>query len=157
MTPAERARQIDKEVFAAESAAIRKRAFEYVRQRRLEDRARASTWLGRAEPAAKFNPVFTSKPKQEVERKPHASAHLFTHDGKTLTLKEWAAITGISSLSLRSRIANGWTIHDTLTVPIKAMGKRMHRGVVSNLPASLGTGGVSTLQESTNITFSRED
>ncbi|QND20393.1 hypothetical protein HB774_09945 [Rhizobium leguminosarum bv. viciae] len=160
MTPAELARQIDKEEFAAECAAVRQRAFVFLAQRHHAELARTALWLGREAPAAKFNPVFTLKPKKVVapkESKPRATAHRFTHDGQTLTLKEWAAITGISAMSLRSRITNGWTIHDALTVPVKPVGKRMHRGVSFNFAPFEGTGAGSTAQENPNITFSGND
>jgi hypothetical protein len=157
MSPAERARQIDKEEFAAECAAIRQRALFAVEERRIAERMRASSWLTRTAPSGKFNPVSGNSEKANRPKQPHPSAHRFTHDGRTLTLKEWADVTGISSLSLRSRLANGWSIGETLTVPVKMTGKRTHRGVSSNFIRLEGTGAGSTAQESPNITFSGID
>lgn len=42
---------------------------------------------------------------------------LFTHDGKTLTIRQWAAITGIGRRALFARIKRGWSIKRALTAP----------------------------------------
>lgn len=40
------------------------------------------------------------------------------HDGKTLTIEEWAAVTGIKPDTLRGRLRRGWTLAKTLTEPV---------------------------------------
>src|SRR5438046_741186 len=48
---------------------------------------------------------------------PHPARKL-THDGKTLTLKEWAKITGLNVETIRSRIDHlGFSVADALTLP----------------------------------------
>jgi hypothetical protein len=46
------------------------------------------------------------------------SAFTFTHDGKTLTLREWAESVGISENVLRGRLRYGWEFADALNRPI---------------------------------------
>lgn len=47
--------------------------------------------------------------------------HLITFIGKTQTLQQWSEETGIARETLSSRIRRGWTIPQTLSVPIRAM------------------------------------
>ncbi len=43
---------------------------------------------------------------------------LYTHDGKSLSIKEWSAITGIPKATIESRINHyGWTIERALSTP----------------------------------------
>jgi len=44
-------------------------------------------------------------------------------DGKTLTMKEWADITGVNYACLRSRILLGWTVEMALCTPIMTPSK----------------------------------
>lgn len=149
MTPAERARQIDKEEFAAECAAIRQRAFAYVARRRQDARASIDCWLGRPAPAVMFNPGAPITPKRPTGKRTGPgfghNAKRYDFNGYTRTLDEWAEVTGISRHTIRSRLSNGWTIDRALTATINEAGKRMHKarrpGVVCDLSASLGTGG----------------
>ncbi len=43
--------------------------------------------------------------------------HKLTHNSLTLCIAEWSRRTGISSPTIRERIARGWTVKDALTVP----------------------------------------
>lgn len=47
-------------------------------------------------------------------------ARRFEHNGRCLTLAEWSEVTGISYATLRGRLASGWSLEDTLTVPLQA-------------------------------------
>lgn len=69
-----------------------------------------------------------------------------TIDGTSKTLHEWADHAGIKYNALIARIHKGRSLAEAV-----AMG----RGVVSDLPAPIGTGGGSTVQESTDIGFSK--
>lgn len=42
-----------------------------------------------------------------------------TYKGKTLTFREWSEITGIAIKTLRRRRDRGWTVKETLEVPVK--------------------------------------
>lgn len=44
---------------------------------------------------------------------------LLEHLGKTHTITEWAAMTGLNRLTLSSRIKAGWTVERALTTPAK--------------------------------------
>lgn len=48
----------------------------------------------------------------------HASTTTYTHDGRTLTLRGWSEVTGISPMALRGRLALGWSVERTLTTPV---------------------------------------
>jgi hypothetical protein len=45
--------------------------------------------------------------------------HFLTLDGVTRTEAEWSAITGIGRSTICMRIKAGWSVRDTLTVPVK--------------------------------------
>lgn len=70
---------------------------------------------------------------------------LHTINGVSKTLAEWADYAGIKYNTLIARIVAGRSLAEAVA---------MSRGVVSNLPASVGTGGGSAVQESTNIGIS---
>ncbi len=44
-----------------------------------------------------------------------------THNGKTLTVAQWSDITGIKYGTIHARVRYGWSIHKTLTTPVKTM------------------------------------
>ncbi|WP_202659142.1 hypothetical protein [Fuscibacter oryzae] len=54
--------------------------------------------------------VAPPKPKDKPEPK------LITHNGETLTLKEWSDRTGIGQPTLTNRMNAGWTVADALTI-----------------------------------------
>lgn len=155
MTPAERARIIDKEEFAAECAAVRQRAHNYVELRRHEARCEIANWLGREAPKQTFRSYPNVRPSlSENFRRP---AKMWLAFGKEQSLAEWAKEYGILAGTIRTRLKHGWTLENALRVPPAQMGKRVHRhkpGVVSNLSALTGTGAGGTAQEMPNITFS---
>ncbi|MER9586539.1 hypothetical protein [Mesorhizobium sp. M0276] len=66
-------------------------------------------------------------------------------NGVSKTLAEWADYAGIKYNTLIARIVAGRSLAEAVA---------MSRGVPSDLPASVGTGGGSTVQESTNIGIS---
>lgn len=44
----------------------------------------------------------------------------WTHDGRSLTIAEWAEVTGIKSGTLGMRVnVYGWTIERALTTPVR--------------------------------------
>ncbi len=84
--------------------------------------------------------------------KPANTIKLYTHDGKTLTISQWAEVTGLPHRTIRSRLSLGWSLEDTLTKSRKHSNRTP--GVVSNCPKEKGTGAGSTAQETPNISFS---
>ena len=47
-----------------------------------------------------------------------SNSRVLTHDGKTLTVSQWARVIGINEGSIRRRLERGWSIHDALTKPL---------------------------------------
>lgn len=143
MTPAERARQIDKEEFEAECTAIRQRAFAYAEQCRAEARSQAREWIT-GKPAVVVSFSRSGRPE-----------HAHTVNGAVRTLKQWAKHLGISKVTLLRRRRELGSLEAAI-----AMGgpqRRRHApGVVSNFAPSKGTGAGSTAQETPNLTFSQE-
>lgn len=92
MTPAERARLIEKQEFEAEAKAIRQRALAYAKQRRKQERARikAITSEKPSEP----------KPVLRIGKQ----AKPFTHNGESRTTEQWAKHLGIAIGTMRWRI-----------------------------------------------------
>lgn len=55
--------------------------------------------------------------KYHKERKIHATSRVLTHDGKTMTVSQWARHLNISHEVLRSRVKYGWDTARILTTP----------------------------------------
>lgn len=92
MTIAERARQIDKEEFAAESKAAIERALAYAQKRRDSERRKMNLYLGRPEDAASLiKPVL-------------AVAHKHVFEGSAKTFSEWACHLGLTTSALHARV-----------------------------------------------------
>jgi len=75
---------------------------------------------------------------------------LHTFNGTRFTIGELAEMSGVPSGTLYQRLRKGWTVEQAVSLPTLA---QRRRGVVSNLPGPMGTGGGSTAQETPNITF----
>lgn len=66
-------------------------------------------------------------------------AALITHDGRTLSVTEWATITGLSRATIFTRLFNGWSPDKALSTPPapsgrgapKARNRRIIRRIVS--------------------------
>lgn len=80
--------------------------------------------------------------------------HYYNAYGRTLTLREWSEVVGISKGALDARLRYGWTIEQTLSVPTP--GQR-RRGVVSNIEGYEGTGAGGFAQDMSNITSTKKD
>lgn len=93
MTPAERARQIDKEEFKAASNAALQKALAYSAHVKKLERMKARAWIGLPEPET------AQISKQPIRRQPN----LITYDGKQRTLQEWAEHLGVSPSALLQR------------------------------------------------------
>lgn len=105
MTPQERARQIDQEEFAAESAAALQRALDCAAARRAEERAKFEKWLGKA-----ANPAKTTKRKGGATRRPPitkvenpAVAKTYLFRGGSYTVCEIARMSGMSKPAVYMR------------------------------------------------------
>lgn len=92
MTPAERARLIEKQEFEAEAKALRERALAYAEQCRKRERPqiKASTKNKPNGPKVTFRVGRTPKP--------------YTYNGETRTITQWASYLGISGITMRGRI-----------------------------------------------------
>jgi hypothetical protein len=60
-------------------------------------------------------------------------AHLYTHDGRTLTIKEWAERTGISRSYLTKRLRLGMPIAEAIA-PVPKQRTYTHAGETKTLP-----------------------
>lgn len=149
MTPAERARHIDREEFAAECAAIRQRAYQRFGIAPQRE-ARVERWIKRKEPKRSTKPQYVRKAVQKASRAHAANAKLYTAFGHTRTLKEWASETGMSANTILNRLNMGWTLEDALT---RAVQEHRKPGVVLDFAPSEGTGAGSTAQETLNLSF----
>lgn len=78
-------------------------------------------------------------------------AKTVSYGGRSLTIHEWAKLTGIPHNTLRVRLDRGWTVEQALSLPTP---EQRNRGVVSNLPCIAGTGGGSVAQDRAQIEFS---
>jgi hypothetical protein len=136
VTPAERARQIDREEFAAECAAVRQRAYARFKIKPQPDK-RVREWIQRQEPKGTIKPNYTVPPKgaRKVSRPYAPDAKLYTAFGHTRTLTGWAAETGMSRNTIRSRLSYGWTLEDALTRSVQAH-KPSNRETVPEYPQS---------------------
>ncbi|MDX0605412.1 hypothetical protein GOD78_30285 [Sinorhizobium medicae] len=104
MTPAERARHIDRKEFEAECRAIRQRALSYANAKRQAERALFEAWLGR-EPA---------QPPKRHGLKPGFKGRTLTFNGVTKTVSEWSSETGISINTINGRLRAGLPIEEVL-------------------------------------------
>lgn len=143
MTPAEQARQIDREEFAAECAAARQRALVYAHERRIQARQQVQQWIG----------VETARPTIRPQPRSGRTATLHSYNGEALTIEQWANRLGITTPTLFQRRRKLGSL--ALAIALGGSQKlRRKPGVVSDLPAFQGTGAGSTAQENPNITFS---
>lgn len=185
MTPAERARQIDKEEFAAESAAIRQRAYDWLAKQRpsvkskpeMRGRAMVYTALGHsrtlkewAEASGIRMGVISQRIHcynwniEQAVTQPVGSARLnragrkYVVNGVARSVNEWAKDAGVSRHVIYERLAAGWPVEVALTLPKGSSRPASDKpGVPSNFAPSKGTGAGSTAQETPNITFSGID
>lgn len=61
------------------------------------------------------------------------SNHLITYQGETHTINQWASQVGISQITLRSRILNGWSIERALTEPTRVRETATYNGETKTL------------------------
>jgi hypothetical protein len=145
MTPAERARQIDKEEFEAACAAIRQRAFAHAEECRMLEHQKVRAAIGTVE----------AMPAKQAGGK---VAKLYTYDGTTLTVAQWAKRLGLCppALYVRCRKYGSMEIAIAMGGALPSGKKAVPPGVSSDFARSAGTGAGSTAQETPNLTFSQE-
>lgn len=81
--------------------------------------------LERIDPAGHFEPGNCRWVSTIERRTMAASVRLITYGGKTQTLTEWSAETGISTQALWARLSRPeWSIEQALTVPMRARRKK---------------------------------
>ncbi|MES0178682.1 hypothetical protein NKJ86_08800 [Mesorhizobium sp. M0025] len=88
---------------------------------------------------------------------------LINFDGMAQSIHEWALDYGIPARTIMTRLHQGMSVERAITKPILArpgvtlddLDPTWSRGVVFNLPEPVGTGGGSTVQESTDIGISK--
>jgi hypothetical protein len=178
MTPAE-AREIDRQEFEAECAAVRQRLYMHLSTGTLKatDDARVRSCIDRGDEgsATRFNSQRPTAPTPVAPtdaRKGGQSPIMYDAFGKSKTLNQWAEEYTINPGTIRTRLQMGWGLENALRTPVKNMGRRAHknvlyetfretrviasldRGVVSDFEPPKGTGAGSTAQENRNITFS---
>jgi hypothetical protein len=79
------------------------------------------------------NVVWGTPAQNAADRRRHGhftnKARYYTHDGKTLILKDWAREVGIRYLTLWQRLATGWSFADAISTPLRARygGKPVNR------------------------------
>ena len=120
MTPAERARQIDKEEFEAECADVRKRALENAAVKRAAESVQVEKAIGR-----RINP--SKPPKKAPRQKPEKSvrpanpdAKRYSFRGKILTMQEIRVVTGLSTYLINQRRDGDRVMDDAEYAALKA-------------------------------------
>jgi hypothetical protein len=74
--------------------------------------------------------------------------HVYTWEGQTLTLSQWAKLKGIKSGTLQSRLTLGWSFSDAINRP------KLRRGGGSTISRDRTLDrSFSVLQETTNMDF----
>lgn len=69
---------------------------------------------------AKFKTAIEDLETVTRPRAPRKNLKQITHDGRSMTIAEWAAVTGISAAIISSRLCLGWDVARALTVkPIR--------------------------------------
>ncbi len=100
------------------------------------------------------------KPKSTSDRKGSSKGRqptLFEFEGERRSVDQWAHLTGMKAKTIRNRLDKGWSMEQVISTPVLKYAFKANDntpGVVSNFPASQGTGAGSTLQETPEITFS---
>lgn len=181
MTLAERARQIDREEFAAECAAIRQRAFDWLASQRPEKskdtmRGLARIYEARGEQRTlrewseitgislstlntRINLYDWSVERAVTEKIGHFGrcGKEYTINGVTRSLAHWAKDAGISTHAIHERLSRGWPVEAALTLPKgSARPTGDEPGVVSDFASSEGTGGGSDARDAVHLSFSSE-
>lgn len=75
----------------------------------------------------------TKQVKTGLRRTPRASRMMLTHNGRTMSVSEWASETGLSYCLIRSRIRSGMSVQEALTSPPKQHIKLTHNGVTADV------------------------
>jgi hypothetical protein len=53
-----------------------------------------------------------------VQARPHGRVRHIEHDGRTLSVEQWATETGLKAQTIRVRLQRGWSVEKTLTAPL---------------------------------------
>lgn len=86
---------------------------------------------------------------------PDARAALHEHDGRALTIAQWATEVGIDVEVIRMRLQKRWTLARALTTPARAWTRKADRGEGRGLSdRGAGTGGGATHEIASNWSFS---
>lgn len=90
----------------------------------------------------------TKRPKKTTNKPTKYVDRLITFEGESLTYAQWADRTGLTIAQIASRLRQHWTVERALTQPVGQRNRGWGAtGVVSNLCASIGTGGGRSLQD----------
>jgi hypothetical protein len=147
MSPAERARLIDKQEFEAESKALLARALAYSRQKQQAERQRVLKWIGSDN--APMIGMYRDLNRRSAIGGPKK---LHTAQGITLTLQEWADHIGISYSALESRIRRLGSLEQAIALKPKA--RRAKRHTTAAREPRLNRGGKKpTLHEVNGVTL----
>ncbi|MBZ9757859.1 hypothetical protein LB524_21465 [Mesorhizobium sp. ESP6-5] len=96
MTPAERARLIDKQEFEAECRAVRERVFARLGVKQREDRTHVLHAMAKPVQPGQFKRPFEVQPAEPPSHKPKRNGRPHTVAGRSLTRRQWAAELGIT-------------------------------------------------------------
>lgn len=115
-----------------------------------ESSIRARLVAGWSIERALTSPLYRTVSRPKAKGAGHGPGKVYTHDGKTLSAAEWSSIAGVSAATIDSRLRRGWP----LAYALSSGPRKGHRpGVSSNFAPLEGTGGGSTSQETTNLSF----
>ena len=153
MKTVEPIRDIDAADFAAESAASWQRIMVGVAERQRQRKA----WLRGLRDTPRKREQFNKMPRGRPPT-------LLTHNGRALSIRQWATIVGILPLALRRRLRAGWPLERALTEPSRKKtassaqegpSERQAAGVASDLAVPKKTGATRLTRDATNIEISR--
>ena len=107
MTPAERARLIDKQEFEAECRAVRQRVYARLGIKQAEDRARVQSVMATPVRPGVFQHRLAAKsaaPKPKKKRQRCVAGQIHTVAGRSLTRRQWADEIGITMNNMHQRV-----------------------------------------------------
>lgn len=143
MTPAELARQIDRDEFEAESQRIRQRAHALTAASQARHEAKLKAWHDREVPVSSFNRYQANRKKVKPERtepkRPTRIGAPHKIDGVTRTRSEWARHLGITLNAFNQRVYRLGTVK--AAVEFVTSKPARDQGVASDFEAFEETGG----------------